>query len=75
MDAYCFVRFLRMMVKIFLPIWIISWVVLFPTTTVGTTVPGKDNLDKLTFGNVARDQPKRYAAHLILAWLFTCKLI
>ncbi|XP_006463455.1 hypothetical protein AGABI2DRAFT_225252 [Agaricus bisporus var. bisporus H97] len=71
MDAYCFVRFLRMMVKVFLPIWIISWIVLLPTTAVGTSNPGKDNLDKLTFGNVSPDQYKRYAAHLILAWFFT----
>lgn len=75
MDAYCFVRFLRMMVKVFLPIWIISWIVLFPTTTVNMSPTAQDNLNKLTYGNVSPDQSKRYAAHLILAWFSTCKSI
>jgi hypothetical protein len=75
MDAYCFVRYLRMMVKVFFPIWVVSWIVLFPVTTVGMEQPNKDNLDKLTFGNIIRDQPGRYAAHLILAWFSTCKSI
>ncbi|KAF5356746.1 hypothetical protein D9756_006681 [Leucocoprinus leucothites] len=72
MDAYSFVRFLRMMAKIFFPIWIISWVVLFPITTVGfTSDPSHDNLDKLTYGNVTTDTWQRYAGHVVLAWLFT----
>lgn len=73
MDAYFFVRFLRMMVKILLPIWFISWAVLIPVTTVNTSVPCKDNLDKLTYGNIGPNQQARYAAHLILAWFFTCE--
>lgn len=73
LDAYFFVRFLRMMVKVFLPIWIISWAVLFPITAVNTTVEGKDGLDKFSFGNVASDKQIRYVAQLILVYFFTCK--
>jgi L-lactate permease len=64
-----------MMVKVFLPIWIISWVVLFPITTVGTRADtgSVDNLDKLTYGNVSQEQRDRYAAHVVLAWVFTCE--
>jgi hypothetical protein len=71
MDAYFFVRFLRMMVKIFFPIWIISWAVLLPVTAVNSTVDGRDGLDKLSFGNISNTKQTRYAAHLILVWFFT----
>ncbi|THH04381.1 hypothetical protein EW145_g5565, partial [Phellinidium pouzarii] len=73
MDAYFFVRFLRMVVKILLPIWIISWIVLLPLTSVGTSAVEKtsDGLDRFTFGNVGPAQQPRYAAHLVLTWLFT----
>lgn len=71
MDAYFFVRFLRMMVRVLVPIWLISWVILLPVTSVGTTTQEHTGLDRFTFGNVAPDKQGRYAAHLILAWLFT----
>ncbi|EGN92844.1 hypothetical protein SERLA73DRAFT_116657 [Serpula lacrymans var. lacrymans S7.3] len=70
-DAYFFVRFLRMMVRILLPIWIISWIVLLPTTSAGTLSTGKTGLDRFIFGNVPTSQQDRYAAHIILVWIFT----
>lgn len=75
MDAYFFIKFLRMMVRIFLPIWLVSWVILFPVTAVNTLVPGKQGLDLLTFGNVAPDRQTRYAAHLILVYFFTAWIL
>jgi calcium permeable stress-gated cation channel len=75
MDAYFFVRFLRLMCKVFIPIWLISWVVLMPVTSVNTSVPGHSGLDIFVFGNVAKSQTDRYAAHIILVWLFTSKLL
>jgi calcium permeable stress-gated cation channel len=96
LDAYMFLRFLRstpplclhlsstdvilVMVKILLPIWIISWVVLLPVTSVGTSMPGRTGLDRFTYGNVGQNATDRYAAHLLLAYLFTgepryCKVI
>jgi hypothetical protein len=70
MDAFFFVRFLRMMARIFLPIWIISWAVLLPITAVGKTRE-LEGLDQFTFGNVAPDQTNRYAAHVVLIYCFT----
>ncbi|KAG8707764.1 hypothetical protein FRC08_000309 [Ceratobasidium sp. 394] len=67
MDAYFFVRYLRMMVWIFLPIWLISWAVLLPVDSAGLN--NKDGLDQFTFGNIPQDRQVRYAAHLLLAWL------
>lgn len=72
MDAYFFVRFLRMLTKIFIPIWIISWLVLLPVNGAGNT-RGYGGLDQFTFGNVA--QSTRYSAHLILAWFFTAWIL
>ncbi|KAL5521544.1 PHM7_2 [Sanghuangporus sanghuang] len=71
MDAFFFVRFLRMMVKIFVPIWALSWAILLPVDSVKLGAPSKDGLDQFTFGNITTNQQARYAAHLILAWLFT----
>ncbi|KAI0751951.1 late exocytosis, associated with Golgi transport-domain-containing protein [Irpex lacteus] len=71
LDAYFFVRFLWMIVKILLPIWPISWAVLMPIDAVKTGVAGNTGLDIFTFGNVGKTQQARYAAHLILAWLFS----
>ncbi|KAH7922752.1 DUF221-domain-containing protein [Leucogyrophana mollusca] len=70
-DAYLFVRFLRMMVRMLLPIWFISWAVLLPVTAAGTSSTGKTGLDRFIFGNVPTNQQDRYAAHIILVYLFT----
>jgi calcium permeable stress-gated cation channel len=71
MDAYFFLRFLRMGVRVFLPIWLLSWLVLLPVDSVGTQVGAASGLDRLTFGNVSPDKQSRYYAHLVLVYLFT----
>jgi calcium permeable stress-gated cation channel len=71
MDAYFFVRFLRMMVKIFLPIWFLSWAVLLPVNSVNSHVQGLTGLDRFTFGNIEKTEQDRYAAHIILVYIFT----
>ncbi|KAF5310540.1 hypothetical protein D9619_007845 [Psilocybe cf. subviscida] len=71
LDAYFFVRFLRVMAITLLPIWLVSWVVLLPITSVKTSVPSLSGLDRFTYGNVAPNKQARYAAHLILAYFFT----
>lgn len=68
MDAYFFVRYLRMMLKIFVPIWLFSWALLLPVYGAGHTA-GKTGLDRFTFGNVATTQQARYAATLILLYV------
>jgi hypothetical protein len=74
LDCYFFVRFLRMMVRIMLPIWLISWAVLLPVTSVHTTVAGHTGLDMFIFGNVENTEQPRYASHVILAWISTSKI-
>jgi hypothetical protein len=60
-----------MMVKTFLPIWILSWAVLLPITSVNTQVENNNGVNLFIFGNIAPDKQTRYAAHLILVYLFT----
>ncbi|KAG6831418.1 hypothetical protein H0H87_005239 [Tephrocybe sp. NHM501043] len=71
MDAYFFVRFLRMMTRVFLPIWILSWAVLLPVNSVNTRNGSSDGLEQFTFGNVEPSKQTRYAAHIILVYFFT----
>ncbi|KAG0148858.1 hypothetical protein CROQUDRAFT_669563 [Cronartium quercuum f. sp. fusiforme G11] len=70
LDAYCFLRFLRLMGLIFAPIFVLSWAVLLPVYAAhsGGT---KQGLDQFTFGNVGLDATPRFSAPLIMAYVFT----
>ena len=75
LDSYFFVRFLRMMVRIMLPIWLISWAVLLPLTSINIKEPiFAEILHRFTFGNInANFNRDRYIGLLILSWIFTSK--
>jgi hypothetical protein len=63
-----------MMVRLMLPVWLLSWAVLLPLTSVHTEVDNNSGLDKFIFGNIAKNQQARYAGQLILTWIFTSKI-
>ncbi|KAL4917142.1 hypothetical protein BDW62DRAFT_184235 [Aspergillus aurantiobrunneus] len=79
LDAYFFLRYLRMLLKIFLPLGCI----ILPTLLTINKVGGKDQtfqngtdtgprwnvtgLDQLAWGNVTPENTHRYWAHLIMA--------
>ncbi|KAF9885020.1 hypothetical protein FE257_000843 [Aspergillus nanangensis] len=78
LDAYFFLRYLRMLLKIFLPLGCIILPVLLPLNKAG----GKDQsfkngtegarwnvsgLDQLAWGNVTPEHTSRYWGHLIMA--------
>ncbi|KAL4896863.1 hypothetical protein BDV59DRAFT_79647 [Aspergillus ambiguus] len=78
LDAYFFLRYLRMLLKIFVPLGCIILPVLLPLNKVG----GKDQtfkngtggeqwnvtgLDRLAWGNVTPEHTGRYWGHLIMA--------
>jgi hypothetical protein len=64
-----------MMVRVMLPIWLVSWAVLLPLTSVKTGVPGfSSGLYQFTFGNIDFKDRDRYTALLVLTWMFTSKL-
>ncbi|CCG84511.1 protein of unknown function [Taphrina deformans PYCC 5710] len=77
LDAYFFIRFLRMILIIFVPALLLVWPILLPLNIVdgvnSSPSVGQTNvngLDRLAFGNVSRRHVTRYWAHLIMAYLF-----
>jgi hypothetical protein len=62
-----------MMVRLLLPIWLLSWAVLLPLTSIDSGISGQ-GLDMFIFGNIGTGVQDRYAAHLVLTWIFTSKL-
>jgi hypothetical protein len=64
-----------MMVRVMLPIWLVSWAVLLPLTSIKTGVSGfSSGLFQFTFGNIDPANRDRYAVLLLLTWIFTSKL-
>ena len=59
-----------MMSKAMVPIWILSWLVLLPIDSVGTSIEGKTGLDRFTFGNISTKDQHRLWAHLIMDIIF-----
>ncbi|GAA5918190.1 hypothetical protein JCM1841_005294 [Sporobolomyces salmonicolor] len=70
LDAYVFVRFLFLMIEIFLPFMAITWIILLPVDAAGSA-GSHTGIERFTFGNVGLSEQPRYAAHLILCWLGT----
>ncbi len=66
LDAYLFLRFLKLLVWICLGGAIITWPILFPVNITGGG--GESQLDRLSISNVT--EPRRYFAHAIVAWVF-----
>ena len=79
LDAYFFLRYLRMLLKIFVPLGCLLLPVLLPLNKVGgkdtsyknnTISDGQWNvtgLDQLAWGNVKPENTSRYWGHLIMA--------
>ncbi|KGO75382.1 Protein of unknown function DUF3779, phosphate metabolism [Penicillium italicum] len=78
LDAYFFLRYLRMLLKIFFPLSLVILPVLLPLNRVGgkgqTYEHGNSGakysvtgLDQLAWGNVNPEHTNRYWAHLIMA--------
>jgi hypothetical protein len=71
LDAYLFLRFLRMLVVIAFVGCCLLWPILFPINATGGGP--KQQLEILSYGNVNKDTPEgqgRYYAHAFSAWLF-----
>lgn len=66
LDAYLFLRFLKMIILICFVGLCMTWSVLFPVNINGG---GKlKKLDRLTIGNVKN--PNKYYVHLFISWVF-----
>lgn len=77
MDAYFFIRFLRMILIIFIPALVVIWPILLPinyihgvgSTNLARNQTSVTGLDRFAFGNVNRAHTSKYWAHLVLAYL------
>ncbi|PKY01335.1 DUF221-domain-containing protein [Aspergillus campestris IBT 28561] len=79
LDAYFFLRYLRMLLKIFLPLALLILPILLPLNKVDgkdqTFKNGTDSgprwnvtgMDRLSWGNVAPEHSHRYWGHLVIA--------
>lgn len=76
LDAYMFVEYLEMMLWVFVPIWILSWIVLMPVYGAATNGTG-DGFNRFILSRVGKSpqQQKRYAAPLLIQWVFTLWLL
>jgi hypothetical protein len=66
MDAYLYMRFIKMLCKMAFVGALITWPILFPVNATGEG--GESGLDILSFSNV--NSPNRYFAHAFMAWIF-----
>ncbi|KAF8529554.1 DUF221 family protein [Hysterangium stoloniferum] len=71
LDAYMFLRFLRLMIIIFGSFMVTTWVILLPINTVGIHSSAADGLNQLSWGNIPDREWKRYAAHIVLVYILT----
>ncbi|KAI6779888.1 uncharacterized protein J7T54_001976 [Emericellopsis cladophorae] len=68
LDAYLFLRFLRVCTAICFVSMIITWVVLFPVNATGGN--GKSQLEILSYSNIDIDtEYNRFYAHTFVAWI------
>ncbi|KAI1658494.1 DUF221-domain-containing protein [Daldinia decipiens] len=70
LDAYLFLRFLRILVTICFAGCCILWPVLFPVNATGSNHSALQ-VDMLSYARVDKDtQSSRYYAHTFMAWIF-----
>ncbi|KAH6637380.1 hypothetical protein C7974DRAFT_432319 [Boeremia exigua] len=68
LDAYLYMRFLKVLTLMCFVGAIVTWPILFPVN--GTGGAGESGLDVLSFSNISDSNPARYFAHAVIAWVF-----
>lgn len=69
LDAYLYIRYLRMALVLCFVGCLITWPVLFPVNATGGG--NQTQLDILSYGNVDQETQKdRYYAHVFISWLY-----
>ncbi len=76
LDAYMFVEYLEMMLWVFIPTFVLSWIVLMPTYGANTTGEGTGfNRFILSRVGTSSQQQKRLVAPLLVQYVFTFWLL
>ncbi|KAL2196869.1 hypothetical protein P885DRAFT_69342 [Corynascus similis CBS 632.67] len=69
LDAYLYIRYLRMALVMCLVGCFVTWPVLFPVNATGGG--GQKQLDILSYANIDRDNEyNRYYAHVFIGWIY-----
>ncbi|KAI1750044.1 hypothetical protein F4782DRAFT_532935 [Xylaria castorea] len=69
LDAYLFLRFLKVLIVICFVGCCITWPILFPVNITGGG--GQSQVDILSYANIDKNtQSNRYYAHVFVAWIF-----
>ncbi|CAE6462438.1 unnamed protein product [Rhizoctonia solani] len=71
LDAYLFVRFLKLMIWVFGAFTLISWPILLPINSINMPGGGNDGLVRLSWSNITQGEHRRYIAHVILVYIMT----
>ncbi|CAL1696410.1 unnamed protein product [Somion occarium] len=72
MDAYMFLRFLRLLIILFACITLMTWIILLPVDAAHIQDSNfSDGLAQLSWGNIPSHARGRYAAHILVAYLST----
>ncbi|KAF8756834.1 Cytosolic domain of 10TM putative phosphate transporter [Rhizoctonia solani] len=71
LDAYLFVRFLKLMIWVFGAFTLISWPILLPINSVNMPGGGKDGLLRLSWSNITEGEHRRRIAHVVLVYIMT----
>ncbi|KAJ3888452.1 DUF221 family protein [Lentinula edodes] len=75
LDAYMFLRFLKMLVWIFLVFTVLTFAVIVPVDMIGQS-GATSNLEKISWINVIDPQEqKRFTAHIIVVYILTIFVI
>ncbi|WFD18175.1 hypothetical protein MCAP1_000383 [Malassezia caprae] len=77
LDAYSFILFMQLMIRIFVPIWLLSWVVLMPL--YAANIDHGDGLNMFNFGSVigakSKTQQLRSSGVLILHYILVAWVV
>ncbi|KAF5364658.1 hypothetical protein D9758_005530 [Tetrapyrgos nigripes] len=71
LDAYMFLRYLRLLIKIFLVFTVMTFAVIVPVNYIHEN-GARSSFERITWTNLARpeDQP-RFAAHVVMVYILT----
>lgn len=68
LDAYLFLRFLRICTTVTFVSMIFTWVVLFPVNATGSN--GMSQLERISYANInVETESNRFFAHALVAWV------
>ncbi|KAG9226508.1 hypothetical protein CCMSSC00406_0005825 [Pleurotus cornucopiae] len=71
LDAYMFLRYIRLLIIIFLIFTLLTFPIVIPLDAIGLDT-GRTGLDRITWSNLAdSDEQIRFVGHIILAYLLT----